>query len=111
MIPEDHIILFKFLTTNNNTKGQPERYFVRPSAGKMTSDEQADIMLFLNQVPAEPVKDKIIVRWAAVQRHTVIEDWVHSLHDSTRRKWIDMLDEEWPDQVTIRMTRIKIRFK
>lgn len=112
MIPEDHIILFKFLTTNNNTKGQPERYFVRPSAGKMTTLDQTEIMLFLNQVPSGPApKDKIIVRWAAIQRHTVIEDWIHSLQESTRRKWLDMLEEQWPNQVTIRMTRIKIRFQ
>lgn len=119
MIPDDHIILFKFLTSNaspTNVKGQPERYFVRPSAGKMVSTDQTEIMLFLNQVPflngdgSSRVKDKIMVRWAAIQRNTNIEAWVNSLHESTRRKWIDMLDEEWPDQVTIRMTRIKIRF-
>ncbi|CAO3656738.1 unnamed protein product [Mucor fragilis] len=118
MIPDDHIILFKFLTSNAspNVKGQPERYFVRPSAGKMVSTDQTEIMLFLNQVPflsadgSNRVKDKIMVRWAAIQRNTNIEAWVNSLHESTRRKWIDMLDEEWPDQVTIRMTRIKIRF-
>ncbi|KAL0142839.1 hypothetical protein V8B55DRAFT_1471857 [Mucor lusitanicus] len=118
MIPDDHIILFKFLTSNAspNVKGQPERYFVRPSAGKMVSTDQTEIMLFLNQVPflsvdgSNRVKDKIMVKWAAIQRNTNIETWVNSLHESTRRKWIDMLDEEWPDQVTIRMTRIKIRF-
>ncbi|KAG2199039.1 hypothetical protein INT46_001836 [Mucor plumbeus] len=116
MIPDDHIILFKFLTSNAspNIKGQPERYFVRPSAGKMVSTDQTEIMLFLNQVPfmngENRVKDKIMIRWAAIQRNTNIETWVNSLQESTRRKWIDMLDEEWPDQVTIRMTRIKIRF-
>jgi hypothetical protein len=113
-IPEDHIILFKFLTSNvsPNIKGQPERYFVRPSAGKMVSTDQKDIILFLNQVPfdAEHEKDKIMIRWAVIQKGTQIEEWVNSLQESTRRKWIDMLDEQWPDQVTIRMTRIKVRF-
>ncbi|KAI8638388.1 hypothetical protein BD408DRAFT_423107 [Parasitella parasitica] len=118
MIPDDHIILFKFLTSNTspNAKGQPERYFVRPSAGKMVSADQTDIMLFLNQVPfadgdaSDRVKDKIMIRWAAIQRNTEIATWTDSLPESSRRKWIDMLDEAWPDQVTIRMTRIKIRY-
>ncbi|KAI8079542.1 uncharacterized protein B0P05DRAFT_469808 [Gilbertella persicaria] len=119
-IPEDHIILFKFLTSNANyTKGQPERYFIRPSAGKMASTDQTEIFLFLNQIPTEVplseetgnlIKDKIMIRWAVIQRNTQIETWVNKLQESTRRRWIDMLDEEWPDQVTIRMTRIKIRF-
>jgi hypothetical protein len=112
-IPEDHIILFKFLTSNvsPNIKGQPERYFVRPSAGKMVSTDQKDIVLFLNQVPLDPnEKDKIMIRWAVIQKGTRIEEWVNTLEESTRRKWIDMLDEQWPDQVTIRMTRIKVRF-
>lgn len=111
-IPEDHIILFKFLTSNNNNNPtQQERYFVRPSAGKMVSTDQKEIVLFLNQVPEEMIKkDKIMIRWAVIQKNTQIEQWVNTLSESTRKKWIDMLDEEWPDQVTIRMTRIKIRF-
>ena len=109
-IPDDHIILFKFLTSNTQ-HNQPERYFVRPSAGKMDSTDQKDIILFLNQVPNEQmIKDKIMIRWAVVQKNSEIQKWVDTLHDKTRKKWIDMLDEEWPDQVTIRMTRIKIRF-
>jgi hypothetical protein len=114
VIPEDHIILFKFLTSNTQNcdeKYEPERYFVRPSAGKITSNQNNDIVLFLNHVPTVPIKkDKIMIRWAVIQKHTAIETWVNSLHDSTRKKWIDMLDEQFPDQVTIRMTRIKIRF-
>ncbi|CEP07515.1 hypothetical protein [Parasitella parasitica] len=118
MIPDDHIILFKFLTSNTspNVKGQPERYFVRPSAGKIVSTDQTDIMLFLNQVPfadedtSGRVKDKIMIRWAAIQRDTEIETWANSLPERSRRKWIDMLDEEWPDQVTIRMTAINDSF-
>lgn len=113
-IPDDHIILFKFLTSNvsPNIKGQPERYFVRPSAGRMVSTDQTDIVLFLNQIPvhAEYEKDKIMIRWAAIQKGTEIEEWANSLQEATRRKWIDMLDEQWPNQVTIRMTRIKVRF-
>ncbi|CAO3616438.1 unnamed protein product [Mucor hiemalis] len=111
-IPDDHIILFKFLTSNNNNNStQQERYFVRPSAGKMVSTDQKEIILFLNQVPEEIIKkDKIMIRWAVIQKNTQIEQWVNTLNESTRKKWIDMLDEEWPDQVTIRMTRIKIRF-
>ncbi|KAI8990836.1 hypothetical protein BDF20DRAFT_812444 [Mycotypha africana] len=130
--PEDHIILFKFMTStaaaNNTIMNKSNRYFVRPSAGKMVSSsatDQMNIMLFLNQVPegftdsgrgveglktVTKLKDKIIIRWAAIQRNTRIEAWVNSLQESTRRKWIDMLDEEWPDQVTIHMTRIKVRF-
>lgn len=109
-IPEDHIILFKFLTSNT-AQQQPERYFVQPSAGKMDSNVQSPILLILNQPPNEFVKkDRIMIRWAVIQKNTNIEHWVNNLQDSTRRRWIDMLDEEWPNQVTIRMTRIKIRF-
>ncbi|KAI7890701.1 uncharacterized protein EV154DRAFT_421642 [Mucor mucedo] len=110
-IPDDHIILFKFMTSNT-LQQQPERYFVQPSAGKMvSSSNQSDILLILNQVPTEYIKkDKIMIRWAVIQKNTEIERWVNTLQDSTRRKWIDMLDEEWPNQVTIRLTRIKIRF-
>ncbi|KAG2236830.1 hypothetical protein BDF21DRAFT_420124 [Thamnidium elegans] len=109
-IPDDHIILYKFLTSNT-TQQQPERYFVQPSAGKMVSTDQSNILLILNQPPNEFVKkDKIMIQWAVIQKNTRIEQWVNNLPSSTRRKWINMLDEEWPDQVTIRMTRIKIRF-
>lgn len=109
-IPDDHIILFKFLTSNT-TQQQPERYFVQPSAGKMVSTDQSNILLILNQPPNEFVKkDKIMIKWAVIQKNTRIEQWVNNLQSSTRRKWIEMLEEEWPDQVTIRMTRIKIRF-
>ncbi|KAI8883155.1 hypothetical protein K501DRAFT_323589 [Backusella circina FSU 941] len=128
IIPEDHIILFKFLTSNatkqqqkgskngnvTNSTSQPERYFVRPSAGRMVSADQTDIMLFLNQVPTlrpgELLKDKILVRWAVIQKNTRIEEWVKSLSQVTRKKWIDMLAEQWPNQVTIQMTKIKIHF-
>ncbi|KAF7730804.1 hypothetical protein EC973_001322 [Apophysomyces ossiformis] len=141
-LPEDHIIVFKFLTSNakliRRKKGEMpsvwlgsstssiataatghggslmERYFVRPSAGRMISTDQANIMLFLNQVPplapGEVLKDKILVRWAVIQRHTQVDAWVQSLPESTRRKWLEMLIEEWPDQVIVRETRIKIRF-
>jgi hypothetical protein len=126
-IPEDHIILFKFLTSNaskkqkgntnanvTNSTAQPERYFVRPSAGRMVSADQTDIILFLNQVPTlcpgELLKDKILVRWAVIQKNTRIEEWVKTLSEDTRKKWIDMLAEQWPNQVTIQMTKIKIHF-
>ncbi|KAI8081386.1 uncharacterized protein BX664DRAFT_268352 [Halteromyces radiatus] len=110
-IPDDHIIVYKFLTSNTNT----ERYFVRPSAGRMISGEtHSDIMLFLNQVPplapGEVLKDKILVRWAVIQRGTQVEEWVNQLKESTRRKWLEMLLENWPDQVVERKTRISIRF-
>lgn len=145
-LPEDHIIVFKFLTSNaklspnssasstrssfiggssGSSLASQERYFVRPSAGK-TSD-QTQVMLFLNQVPdlddaasttsstststkRMVLKDKILVRWAAIQRHTQVESWVQSLPDSTRRRWLEMLVERWPDQVVVRETRLKIRF-
>ncbi|CAO3580492.1 unnamed protein product [Absidia cylindrospora] len=168
-IPDDHIIIYKFLTSNcklcprqlnNNSSslsasttstketlglsssssswstssifmsGTPktlsssssssssantERYFVRPSAGKMgVGEAHSDIMLFLNQVPplapGEILKDKILVRWAVIQRGTQVEAWTHQLKDSTRRKWLEMLLEKWPDQVVERKTRISIRF-
>ncbi|KAI7875648.1 hypothetical protein K492DRAFT_173167 [Lichtheimia hyalospora FSU 10163] len=142
-LPEDHIIVFKFLTSNaklspnssasstrssfiggssGSSIASQERYFVRPSAGR-TSD-QTQVMLFLNQVPDLDdtaserssttkrivLKDKILVRWAAIQRHTQVASWVQSLPDSTRRRWLEMLVERWPDQVVIRETRLKIRF-
>ncbi|KAJ8656640.1 hypothetical protein O0I10_007717 [Lichtheimia ornata] len=142
-LPEDHIIVFKFLTSNaklspnssasstrssfiggssGSSLASQERYFVRPSAGK-TSD-QTQVMLFLNQVPdlddaasektsstkRMVLKDKILVRWAAIQRHTQVASWVESLPDSTRRRWLEMLVERWPDQVVVRETRLKIRF-
>lgn len=107
-IPEDHIILFKFLTTNTNNK--VERYFVRPSAGKIVDSRETDIMIFLNQVPPQQTKDTLIIRWAAVQRNTEIETWLNNLPELTRRRWIDMLDEQWPNQVTIKLTKIKVEF-
>ncbi|CDS12825.1 hypothetical protein LRAMOSA05009 [Lichtheimia ramosa] len=141
-LPEDHIIVFKFLTSNaklspgssasstrssfiggssGSSIASQERYFVRPSAGR-TSD-QTQVMLFLNQVPdlddaasersstkRMVLKDKILVRWAAIQRDTQVASWVESLPDSTRRRWLEMLVERWPDQVVVRETRLKIRF-
>ncbi|KAI9305548.1 hypothetical protein BJ944DRAFT_200860 [Cunninghamella echinulata] len=111
-IPEDHIIIFKFLTTSTTST---ERYFVRPSAGKINRGQShSDILLFLNQVPplnpGELLKDKILVRWAVIQRGTQVEAWVNQLKESTRRKWLEMLLERWPDQVVERKTRISIRF-
>jgi hypothetical protein len=85
-----------------------ERYFIRPSAGKILSGCQL-IMLFLNQIPArDEKKDKILVKYAVIQRNTRVEDWLMKLNDNTRRKWIDMVEEEWPELV--RSTRIRIRF-
>ncbi|KAI9249147.1 hypothetical protein BDA99DRAFT_445814 [Phascolomyces articulosus] len=113
--PEEHIIVFKFLTNNHSHSSLMERYFVRPSAGRMIETDQMDIMLFLNQVPEdlapnEILKDKILVRWAVIQRNTKVEAWMQAQPDSTRRKWLEMLVEQWPDQVIIRETRLKIRF-
>ncbi|KAI8993508.1 hypothetical protein BDB01DRAFT_716279 [Pilobolus umbonatus] len=124
LFPEDNIIVFKFLTSNSNHafhtnryyngKQPAERYFVQPSAGRLTMEQSTDILLFLNQAPImnpdEVLKDKIVIKWAVIQKNTEIEAWVNSLQDSTRRKWIDMLEDEWSDQVTLRMTSIKIRF-
>lgn len=136
-LPEEHILVYKFLTSNaklgrrrkrrsdHTTRRsahvsvqQPiqsgERYFVRPSAGRMVAADHTEIMLFLNHVPTmhpdEVLKDKILVRWAVVQRHTQVDAWVQSLTENTRRKWLEMLVERWPDQVTVRETRLKIRF-
>lgn len=143
-IPEDHIIIFKFLTSNSvlipkrrksssssnhhlfninpsssyiptASTTSTERYFVRPSAGKINRGQShSDILLFLNQVPplnpGELLKDKILVRWAVIQRGTQVEAWVNQLKESTRRKWLEMLLERWPDQVVERKTRISIRF-
>ncbi|KAG2216917.1 hypothetical protein INT45_001846 [Circinella minor] len=150
--PEEHIIVFKFLTSNaklqrqsrrhssasllspshqqntyNNSNNKwpsfasqshsslMERYFVRPSAGRMIETDQMDIMLFLNQVPEnlapnEILKDKILLRWAVIQRNTKVDAWIQAQPDSTRRKWLEMLVEQWPDQVIVRETRLKIRF-
>ncbi|SAM05890.1 hypothetical protein [Absidia glauca] len=134
-IPDDHIIIYKFLTSNSrlqrkDTMGlvsssswapssslhpsMTERYFVRPSAGLMTA-ANADVMLFLNQTPSplapgEVLKDKILVRWAVIQRGTQVEAWTKKLKESNRRKWLEMLLEEWPDQVVEKRTRISIRF-
>ncbi|ORZ01712.1 hypothetical protein BCR43DRAFT_412933, partial [Syncephalastrum racemosum] len=121
-LPDEHIIVYKFLTSNAKlgrlSVQQPiqsgERYFVRPSAGRMVAADHTEIMLFLNHVPTmhpdEVLKDKILVRWAVVQRHTQVDAWVQSLTENTRRKWLEMLVERWPDQVTVRETRLKIRF-
>ncbi|KAG1141250.1 hypothetical protein G6F37_008772 [Rhizopus arrhizus] len=109
-LPEDHVILFKFMTSNTNNG--TERYFIRPSAGKIDSIHSTEIMLFLNQVPSEQerIKDKIMIRWAIIQRDSEIESHVHQLQESTRRKWIELLEEQWPNQFTIKMTKIKIDF-
>ncbi|KAI9497110.1 hypothetical protein BDB00DRAFT_881862 [Zychaea mexicana] len=120
--PDDHIIVFKFLTSNarlqrarSRRHSLMERYFVRPSAGRMIATDQMDIMLFLNHVPGELapneiLKDKILVRWAVIQRNTQVDAWIQAQPDSTRRKWLEMLVEQWPDQVIVRETRLKIRF-
>lgn len=134
-IPDDHLIIYKFLTSNSRLQRKDsmglvsspswapssavhpsttERYFVRPSAGLMTATH-ADVMLFLNQTPSplapgEILKDKILVRWAVIQRGTQVEAWTKQLKESNRRKWLEMLLEEWPDQVVERRTRISIRF-
>ncbi|KAI9320001.1 hypothetical protein BX666DRAFT_1918396 [Dichotomocladium elegans] len=153
-LPEEHLIVFKFLTPNTKLSSSAtsisskrsssiasmmtttsaaaaaasqERYFVRPSTG--TTVDQTEVMLFLNQVPEEQpprnnnnnnnnnnnstkilFRDKIIVRWAIVQRRTQVEAWVLSLPESMRRKWLEMLIERWADQVVVRETRLKIRF-
>ncbi|ORZ25107.1 hypothetical protein BCR42DRAFT_308271, partial [Absidia repens] len=112
MIPGDHIIVYKFLTTATSSM---ERYFVRPSAGRMVAGEtHSDIRLFLNQVPmlapGDILKDKILIRWAVIQRGTQVEAWAQQLKDATRRKWLEMLLDTWPDQVVERKTRISIRF-
>ncbi|SAL99102.1 hypothetical protein [Absidia glauca] len=134
--PDDYIVVYKFLTSNSRlvprrptTKPIPnpswsipkteaattsmERYFVRPSAGMMVNSS-TDIRLCLNVVPllspGETLKDKILVRWAVIQRGTRVEQWIHQLAPATRRKWLEMLLDEWPDQVVERKTRISIRF-
>ncbi|ORZ00075.1 hypothetical protein BCR42DRAFT_339148 [Absidia repens] len=128
-IPDDHIIIYKFLTSNcklfprqrnHNSSSSTSTTSTKEtmglsSAGKMGAGEaHSDIMLFLNQVPplapGEILKDKILVRWAVIQRGTQVEAWTQQLTDSTRRKWLEMLLEKWPDQVVERKTRISIRF-
>lgn len=152
-VPDDYVIVYKFLTSNaaltsakrrhstsssssisaapidqkswlsstgsrimggGSSSSLMERYFVRPSAGRIVDADRADIMLFLNQVPelspGDVLKDNILVRWAVVQRNTKVDTWVQSLNESTRRKWLEMLVEEWPDQVVVRETRLRIRF-
>lgn len=139
-IPDDYIIVYKFLTSNSRLIPRPtnkpipnpswstptltmagtseaatsmERYFVRPSAGMMVNSS-TDIRLCLNMVPplspGETLKDKIMVRWAVIQRGTRVEQWIQQLSPSTRRKWLEMLLDEWPDQVVERKTRLSIRF-
>ncbi|CAO3680243.1 unnamed protein product [Rhizopus stolonifer] len=106
-LPEDHIVLFKFMTSNRD---QTERFMIRPSAGKLDSLEEAEIRLFLNKAPQHN-KDKIIIRWAVVQKNSEIERWVNEhLNESTKRRWIDLLDETWKDQVLLKLTRIKVDF-
>ncbi|KAI7851351.1 hypothetical protein BDC45DRAFT_445619, partial [Circinella umbellata] len=116
--PEEHIIVFNnkwpsFASQSHSSL--MERYFVRPSAGRMIETDQMDIMLFLNQVPEnlapnEILKDKILLRWAVIQKNTKVDAWIQAQPDSTRRKWLEMLVEQWPDQVIVRETRLKIRF-
>ncbi|ORX59486.1 hypothetical protein DM01DRAFT_252351 [Hesseltinella vesiculosa] len=120
-LPDDHLIIYKFLTSSNssrsNQRGQDshqERYYVRPSSGKISSFH-AEIWLILNQTPpiadGASLKDKILVRWAVVQRGTQVEQWAQQqLTENTRRKWLEMLLEAWPDQVLERKTRLSIRF-
>ncbi|KAI8072846.1 hypothetical protein BC940DRAFT_291767 [Gongronella butleri] len=134
-LPDDHLIIFKFLTSSSSNNSShasaahthatatmhassdahhQERYYVRPSSGKIDAF-QADILLILNQIPplasGATLKDKILVRWAVVQRGTQVEQWVQQqLTEKTRRKWLEMLLETWPDQVMERKTRLSIRF-
>ncbi|KAI8342355.1 hypothetical protein BC941DRAFT_344671 [Chlamydoabsidia padenii] len=117
-MPDDHLIVYKFLTSNSRlssmsgTLSNRERYFVRPSAGLMAAGQT--IQLCLNDPPpmadGKSLKDKILIRWAVIQRGTRVEAWTRHLTGSTRRKWLDMLLDEWDDQVVERKTRLKIRF-
>ena len=95
-----------------SAKHEVERYFVRPSAGRIVDEDQpyATIDLILNRVPEKILKDKILVRYAVIQRNTEIGAYVLSMKESTRRKWLELLDEKWQDQVTLRESKIKIRF-
>ncbi|KAL0092436.1 hypothetical protein J3Q64DRAFT_1634252 [Phycomyces blakesleeanus] len=111
--PDHYILIFKFLTGNNNI--QAERYFIKPSAGMIRTGARFPITLFLNNPPGisqgDVLKDKILVRWAMIQKNTKVAAWALELPEESRRKWLEMLIQQWPDQIVVRETKIYIQFK
>ncbi|KAI9249271.1 hypothetical protein BY458DRAFT_525719 [Sporodiniella umbellata] len=107
-LPEDHIVFFKFMTTSAG--GEPERFLVQPSAGKLDSLDETEIRLFLNRAPLDK-KDTIIIRWAVLQIDNQIQNWVQKeLDEPRKRQWIDLLDQTWPEQLSLKLTKIKVDF-
>ncbi|OAD78595.1 hypothetical protein PHYBLDRAFT_140663 [Phycomyces blakesleeanus NRRL 1555(-)] len=138
--PDHYILIFKFLTGNNSTRPsvrhsiatipmvlkrsseapsprdiQAERYFIKPSAGMIRTGARFPITLFLNNPPGisqgDVLKDKILVRWAMIQKNTKVAAWALELPEESRRKWLEMLIQQWPDQIVVRETKIYIQFK
>ncbi|KAI9028137.1 hypothetical protein CLU79DRAFT_697101 [Phycomyces nitens] len=118
--PDHHILIFKFLTGNNKPSRHsistiPLRYFIKPSAGMIKTGARFPITLFLNNPPGvsqgDVLKDKILVRWAMIQKNTKVAAWALDLPEESRRKWLEMLIQQWPDQIVVRETKIYIHFK
>jgi hypothetical protein len=104
----DHLIIYKFLTL---CSPRQERYFIRPSAG-VIFDGKVKVVLFLNNAPqiapGEVIRDKVLVRYAVVEKGGEAEQWIRNLDDSCRRRWLEMVREKFRGLI-VREMKVKVR--
>jgi hypothetical protein len=104
----DHLIIYKFLTL---CSPRQERYFIRPSAG-VIFDGKVKVVLFLNNAPqiapGEVIRDKVLVRYAVVEKGGEAEQWIRKLDDSCRRRWLEMVREKFRGLI-VREMKVKVR--
>ncbi|KAI8582981.1 hypothetical protein K450DRAFT_225729 [Umbelopsis ramanniana AG] len=104
----DHLIVYKFLTL---CSPRQERYFIRPSAG-VIFDGKVKVVLFLNNAPqiapGEVIRDKVLVRYAVVEKGGEAEQWIRNLDDSCRRRWLEMVREKFRGLI-VREMKVKVR--
>ncbi|KAG2179871.1 hypothetical protein INT43_003657 [Umbelopsis isabellina] len=104
----DHFIIYKFLTL---CSPQQERYFIRPSAG-VIFDSKVKVVLFLNNAPqiphGETIRDKVLVRYAVIEKGGEAEQWIRGLDDQCRRRWLEMVREKFRGLI-VREMKVKVR--
>ncbi|GAB5592967.1 hypothetical protein Unana1_07867 [Umbelopsis nana] len=107
-ISSDHLIIYKFLTL---CSPRQERYFIRPSAG-VIFDGKVKVVLFLNNAPqvapGEVVRDKVLVRYAVIEKGGEAEQWIRGLDDNCRRRWLEMVREKFRGLI-VREMKVKVR--
>lgn len=103
-----HLIVYKFLTL---CSPRQERYFIRPSAG-VIFDGKVKVVLFLNNAPkvasGEVVRDKVLVRYAVIEKGGEAEQWIRTLDDNCRRRWLEMVREKFRGLI-VREMKVKVR--